>query len=141
MDSDVWRGNGDGVLQMLGLPSSSLRSFVLDSDPIPRAMLSIDPTFSFFKQWPAVKGILQVRNWFMGQASAAPVVNPARFLYDNVGDVYLIKWTVGQGHKVSNAQPGRQRLPFFCQLQVMHISMVWYVEPVVLNQAGQPFQI
>lgn len=87
------------MLQMLGLPSAGLRSFVLDSDPIPRAMLSIDPTFSFVKEWPAVKGFLQMRQWIMGQ-TAAPPVNPARFLYDNVGEVYLIKWTVGQGHKV-----------------------------------------
>ena len=89
-------------LQMLGLPSAGMRSFVLDSDPIPRAMLSIDPTFSFFKQWPAVKGLLQLRQWFVRQTSA-PVVNPARFLYVNVGQVYLIKWTVDQGHKVSIA--------------------------------------
>lgn len=92
---------------MLGLPSASLRSFVLDSDPIPRAMLSIDPTFSFFTQWPAVKGILQMRQWFMGQ-TAAPVVNPARFLYNNVGEVYLIKWTVSQGHKVFTHCPAIQ---------------------------------
>ncbi len=92
----------DDVLQMLGLPSAGLRSYVLDSDPIPRAMLSIDPTFSFFKEWPAVKGLLQMRQWFMGQTSA-PLVNPARFLYDNVGEVFLIKWTVAQGHKVHMA--------------------------------------
>ncbi|DBA99807.1 TPA: hypothetical protein ACH3X3_012346 [Trebouxia sp. C0006] len=98
--------DGNAILQMLGLPSAGLRSYVLDSDPIPRAMLSIDPTFSFFKEWPAVKGLLQMRQWFMGQTSA-PLVNPARFLYDNVGEVFLIKWTVGQGHKVQQLAPAQ----------------------------------
>ena len=89
------------VVQLLGLPAASLRSFVLDSDPIPRAMLSIDPTFAIFKQWPAVKNIMQVGRWFMGQQAPLPVT-AARFMYNNVGEVYLIKWTVGQGHKVSS---------------------------------------
>lgn len=93
--------NAGCVLQLLGLPAASLRSFVLDSDPIPRAMLSIDPTFAFFKQWPAVKTIMQVGRWFMGQP-APSTVTPARFMYNNVGQVYLIKWTVSQGHKVSS---------------------------------------
>lgn len=89
------------VLQLLGLPAASLRSFVLDSDPIPRAMLSIDPTFAFFKQWPAVKNIMQAGRWLMGQ-QAPPPITPAKFMYNNVGEVYLIRWTVGQGHKVSS---------------------------------------
>lgn len=96
-------------LQLLGLPASSLRSFVLDSDPIPRAMLSIDPTFAFVKQWPAVKSIMQLGRWFTGQQSPAPVT-PARFMYNNVGEVYLIKWTVGQGHKVSSIHPWVQAM-------------------------------
>lgn len=64
-------------------------------------MLSIDPTFAFVKQWPAVKNIMQVGRWFTGQQAPLPVT-PARFMYNNVGEVYLIKWTVGQGHKVSS---------------------------------------
>ena len=85
---------------MLGLSSRHLRSFVLDSDPIPRALLSIDPTFSFVQSWSAVKGLMQIRQWFTGQPAEIPAVNPARLLYANVGEVYLIKWTMGGGHKV-----------------------------------------
>ena len=88
------------LLQVLGLSSRHLRSFVLDSDPIPRALLSIDPTFSYVQSWSAVKGFMQIRQWFTGQPAETPAVNPARLLYANVGEVYLIKWTVGGGHKV-----------------------------------------
>ena len=49
-------------MQVLGLPASGLRSFVLDSDPVPRAMLSADPTFALVKDWGPVKGLLQVHS-------------------------------------------------------------------------------
>ncbi|KAL3139882.1 hypothetical protein ABBQ38_004176 [Trebouxia sp. C0009 RCD-2024] len=98
--------DGDTILQLLGLPAASLRSFVLDTDPIPRAMLSIDPTFAFVKQWPAVKSVMQLGRWFTGQQGPAPV-SPARFMYNNVGEVYLIKWTVGRGHKVEQLAPAQ----------------------------------
>ena len=90
-------------LQLLSLPPAGLRSFVLDSDPIPRAMLSIDPTFAFVKQWPAVKSVMQIGRWFTGQQGPAPVTL-GRFMYNSVGEVYLIKWTVGHGHKVGDTR-------------------------------------
>lgn len=40
------RGGGGGpVLQALGLPPDAINSFVLEMDPVPRALLSVDPTF------------------------------------------------------------------------------------------------
>jgi hypothetical protein len=33
------------VLQALGLPPDAINSFVLEMDPVPRALLSVDPTF------------------------------------------------------------------------------------------------
>lgn len=87
------------VLQLLGLSESSIRSFVLDTDPIPRAMLSVDPTFAFLKQWPGMASLLSIRDWFTGQTSSNQA-NAAKFMYNNVGEVYLITWSVDTGHKV-----------------------------------------
>lgn len=47
--------------QALGLPESAVRSFVLDNDPVPRAMLSADPAFALLKQSAPVSWLLQVR--------------------------------------------------------------------------------
>jgi hypothetical protein len=33
-------------LQALGLPGHAVRSFVLENDPVPRALLTVDPTFN-----------------------------------------------------------------------------------------------
>lgn len=42
-------GGGPPVLQALGgLPPDALNSFVLEMDPVPRALLSVDPTFQLF---------------------------------------------------------------------------------------------
>lgn len=38
-------GGGGPVLQALGLPPDAINSFVLEMDPVPRALLSVDPTF------------------------------------------------------------------------------------------------
>ena len=36
------------MLQALGLPPTAINSFVLEMDPVPRALLSVDPTFQLF---------------------------------------------------------------------------------------------
>lgn len=42
-------GGGTGpVLQALGLPPDAINCFVLEADPVPRALLSVDPTFQLF---------------------------------------------------------------------------------------------
>lgn len=52
-----------GPLQALGLPASAMRSFVLDNDPVPRAMLSADPAFALLKQSAPVAWLLQAREF------------------------------------------------------------------------------
>ena len=66
-------------------------------------MLSVDPSLAFFKQWPGMGYVLQIRQWFQGQS---PVAAPdaAKFMYSNVGEVHLITWSVDVGHKVGQPQ-------------------------------------
>ncbi len=90
------------MLQILGMRSSSVQNFVLENDPIPRAMLSVDPTFVYLKRFSAVQGLLELRErWLGGQ----PIFSPKRFLYENVGDVHLIRWRSANGLKVTAYPP------------------------------------
>ena len=91
------------LLQILGMRSSAIQNFVLESDPVPRAMLSVDPTFVYLKRFSAVKSLLELREqWLGGQ----PTFSPKRFLYENVGDVHLILWRSRNGLQVSSYAPG-----------------------------------
>jgi hypothetical protein len=83
---------------MLGLQKGALQSFVLENDPVPRALLSVDPTFTAFKQTGLGAALLQLRHFFLGPGVP---LTPERFLADNVGQVNLIRWTPETGHKVS----------------------------------------
>lgn len=38
-------GGSDAVLEVLRLPPGSIQNFVLEMDPVPRALLSVDPSF------------------------------------------------------------------------------------------------
>ena len=49
------------VMQELGLPAAAVRSFVLDNDPVPRAMLSADPTFAMLSKSAPMSWLLQAR--------------------------------------------------------------------------------
>lgn len=84
-------------MQMLGLQKGSLQSFVLENDPVPRALLSVDPTFTALKQSRLGAALLQLRHSFLGPGVP---LTPERFLADNVGQVNLIRWTPETGHKV-----------------------------------------
>ena len=53
-------------LQMLGLAEGSIRSFVLENDPVPRALLSVDPTFTALKNSRPGAALLQLRHWLLG---------------------------------------------------------------------------
>lgn len=90
-------GGGHRVLQALRLPPNSIQNFVLENDPVPRALLSVDPTFEMLKEWSAVKGLLQLRGLIAGEGSP---LSPGRFLYEAVGQVQLIKWTPEGGMQV-----------------------------------------
>lgn len=70
--------------QLLNLPPGAVRSFVLDNDPVPRAMLSVDPTFAMLKQSAPMSWVLEARRAFLGSGVS---FTPEKFLYENVGDV------------------------------------------------------
>lgn len=57
---------------------------MLDNDPVPRAMLSVDPTFAMLKQSAPMSWVLEARRAFLGSGVA---FTPEKFLYENVGDV------------------------------------------------------
>jgi hypothetical protein len=46
-------GGGTPVMGLLGLPASALRNFALENDPVPRALLSVDPTYQVRQHGPA----------------------------------------------------------------------------------------
>eukprot|EP00879_Flechtneria_rotunda_P013120 GHRR01013703.1.p1 GENE.GHRR01013703.1~~GHRR01013703.1.p1 ORF type:complete len:350 (+),score=101.70 GHRR01013703.1:1725-2774(+) len=90
-------GGGQRVLDALHLPPDTIRDFVLEHDPVPRALLSVDPAFQMLKGWSAVKGLLQLRELLAGEGSP---LSPTRFLFEAVGQVYLVRWTQEGGSEV-----------------------------------------
>lgn len=74
-----------------------MQTFVLENDPVPRALLSVDPTFTALKQSRPGAALLQLRHWLLGPGVP---LTPERFLADNVGDVHLICWNADAGHMV-----------------------------------------
>ena len=48
-------------MQVLGLPTAAIQSYVLDNDPVPRAMLSADPAFTYLSQTTPVSLFLKVQ--------------------------------------------------------------------------------
>ena len=91
---------------MLGLAEGSIRSFVLENDPVPRALLSVDPTFTALKNSRPGAALLQLRHWLLGPGVP---LTPDRFLADNVGEVNLLRWAPDSGHRVRIS---------FCELSV-----------------------
>jgi hypothetical protein len=53
--------------------------------------------FCLLQGWSAVKGLLQLRELFVGSGSP---LSPGRFLFESVGQVHLIKWTPEGGSQV-----------------------------------------
>lgn len=89
--------DGAAILEALGMAPTSVRNYVLDNDPVPRALLSVDPTFAAIKGWTPFKSLLELRERFLGPGV---VLSPSRFLYHTVGPVYLIRWSQEEGHTV-----------------------------------------
>ena len=79
------------------MPASSMRSFVMEGDVIPRAMLSSDPSFTLLKRWSVVRAGLQLRETLFG---AGVPLSSSRFFFDSVGHVYLITWDATTGPQV-----------------------------------------
>ena len=89
-------------VQVLGLPPTAVRSFVLEGDVVPRALLASDPSFVLLKRWSVVRRGLQAREWLYG---AGTPLSSSRFLYDNVGQVFLISWNAQAGPQVGAPRP------------------------------------
>lgn len=87
-------------MQVLGLPEGSVRSFVLENDPVPRALLSVDPTYTALRNSQPGAALLRLRSWLLGPGVP---LTPDRFLADNVGEVNLLRWTPDGGHRVGLA--------------------------------------
>ena len=87
-------------MQAVGLPPGSISSYVLDNDPIPRALLSMDPTFEWLRRWGVIGSALNAGSSWLGWPSLSP--SPA--LLHNAGSVYLVKWSADEGHQVSHVQ-------------------------------------
>lgn len=64
-----------------------MRNYVLQDDPVPRALLSADPAFLALQQSPAVAGLLRLREQWLGRGA----LSPGRFLFHPAGDVYLLR--------------------------------------------------
>ncbi|KAI8467487.1 MAG: hypothetical protein J3K34DRAFT_460375 [Monoraphidium minutum] len=96
-------GGGDRVLHELGLPRGQCRNFVLQNDPIPRALLSVDPTYQMLSGLPVVQSLLELRARLAGHGTA---LSPQRFLFETVGEVHFIKWTPQDGAQVLLLEPG-----------------------------------
>ena len=73
-----------------------MNSYVLDQDPIPRAMLSVDPTFAWLRTWGVVGQALKAGSSLLGWAP--PSDTPT--LVHNAGNVFLMTWSAEQGHQV-----------------------------------------
>lgn len=94
------RGGGSRpVLWSLGMGPESLRAIVLDNDPVPRAFLSADPAFSLLKSVGLVRSLMDLRDSVFGLGH---VFSQERFLYENVGQTYLLRGRF--------RGPGQQRL-------------------------------
>ncbi len=92
--------SNDDALRVLGLASSALQHYVLDQDPVPRAMLSVDPTLSVLKH---VVGLSQPLFGGDAHRSVGSFLGgtPARFLMDlPLGEVYLLKLDQQRVHRL-----------------------------------------
>jgi pimeloyl-ACP methyl ester carboxylesterase len=85
------------ILPAIGLRGTSVRNYILDNDPIPRAMLAADPAFSALKENNIIKSLLQLRERMAGKGAS---FTPERFLFQPAGAVHLIKWSADRGQTV-----------------------------------------
>jgi pimeloyl-ACP methyl ester carboxylesterase len=85
------------ILPAIGLSGTSVRNYILDNDPIPRAMLAADPAFSALKENNIIKSLLQLRERMAGKGAS---FTPERFLFQPAGAVHLIKWSADRGQTV-----------------------------------------
>lgn len=83
-------GEGDGKI-------SSVTSFFAEGDPVPRWLLSSDPSFAVAASFPPLAAALAARAWLFGPS--APL-STGRFLFEPAGECYLVSWSPRSGHSV-----------------------------------------
>ena len=88
---------GSAILAALGMAPGAVRNYVLDDDPVPRVLLTADPSFQVLKASPAAAALLQLRERVLGPGA---VLSPSRFLYHTVGAVLLLRWSPERGYSI-----------------------------------------
>jgi hypothetical protein len=78
--------------------AASVAQYVLEGDPVPRALLSADPTFaSLKKQGGIFSAALALNQRLFGEGSP---LTPTRFLFEPLGVVKLVRWSAAGGSEV-----------------------------------------
>lgn len=84
-------GGGARALRFLRAPPASCVNWVLEHDPIPRAMLTADPYLTAArKAVPGLSALLALRGAVLGEGSA---LSSGRFLYEALGETMLLRWS------------------------------------------------
>ncbi|KAG2489820.1 hypothetical protein HYH03_011769 [Edaphochlamys debaryana] len=83
-------GGGARVLRALRAPPGAVVNWVLEHDPVPRAMHSTDPAFAAARGLvPGLSTLLALRGSLLGGGAA---LSSGRFLYETAGEVLLLRW-------------------------------------------------
>ncbi|KAG2435917.1 hypothetical protein HXX76_007112 [Chlamydomonas incerta] len=91
-------GGGARALRFLRAPAASCVNWVLQHDPIPRAMLTADPYLTAArKAVPGLSALLALRGAVLGEGSA---LSSGRFLYETLGETLLLRWSSKGGCEV-----------------------------------------
>ncbi|KXZ49030.1 hypothetical protein GPECTOR_23g118 [Gonium pectorale] len=91
-------GGGARVLRVLRAPPAACLNWVLEHDPVPRAMLTADPYFAAARAaLPGLSALLSLRGALLGEGAA---LSSGRFLYETVGELLLLRWASKGGCEV-----------------------------------------
>jgi hypothetical protein len=93
-------GNGskEDAATTAAASAASVAQYVLEGDPVPRALLSADPTFaSLKKQGGLFSAALALNQRLFGEGSP---LTPSRFLFEPLGVVKLVRWSAAGGSEV-----------------------------------------
>ncbi|KAI3436571.1 hypothetical protein D9Q98_005987 [Chlorella vulgaris] len=124
--------DGRSILQAARMPPGAVRNYVLQDDPVPRALLSADPAFLALQQNTAVAGLLRLRERWLGQG----VLSPTRFLFHPAGDVFLIRWTAEAGHSVRLLAPHTLQEELKLDVAAMRSSPLAMMQAVLDHHHG-----
>ncbi|KAG2433103.1 hypothetical protein HYH02_012806 [Chlamydomonas schloesseri] len=91
-------GGGARALRLLRAPPAACVNWVLEHDPIPRAMLTADPYLTAArKAVPGLSALLALRGAVLGEGAA---LSSGRFLYETLGETMLLRWSSKGGCEV-----------------------------------------